>query len=58
MTPLPMCPKCDCLDSLVVFREGRDENAGNRWCECSGCNHVVLVNRDGEIVHRVIRDEG
>lgn len=57
MKELPQCPRCDCTDSLQVIRRGRDENLGNRWCECWGCNAVVLINADNEIVHQVNRDE-
>lgn len=57
MKTLPQCPRCDCTDSLQVIRQGRNENAENRWCECWGCNTVVLVNGQNEIVHRVVREE-
>lgn len=53
--PLPDCPKCDCAHTLQAFRA---DTKGLRWCECSGCNEVVLVDADGRIVHRVVRDAG
>lgn len=44
---LPDCPTCKSAQ-LEVFRS---DTRGAKWAECAGCNAVVLLNADNEIVH-------